>query len=120
LKAKLLELVKARDLEFGIIIRRLSNNRATQAYRVFPDGHEELLRDARIGDVTPASFKDIVSVSTDRAIYTTGSSTGLGALGGEELISYAVPGMLFEDLSVEHVPNDSPKPPVVESPLAAN
>jgi len=30
-----------------------------------------------------------------------------------------VPDMLFEDMTVEHVQNESPKLPVVASPLAA-
>jgi hypothetical protein len=55
-------------------------------------------------------------VYTERAAIT--SIVGLSA--NDDLITYIVPGMLFEDMTVEHVSGDTPKPPAIPSPLASN
>jgi predicted Zn-dependent protease len=124
LTKQLLDLVKARDLEYGMIIRRLSGNTALEAIRVYPDGHEEAVRDSRVAEITISSFKDILAVSKDRTVYTqrgqTASLLGVSLSLGGDLISYVVPDMLFEDMTVEHVPNDTPKLPDIPSPLASN
>jgi len=122
LKAQLVELVKTRGLEYGVIVRRMAGNTALDAARVYPDGHEEALRDARVAEVNAGSFKDVLAVSKERTVFTergTGSLLSGGLFGSADLISYVVPGMLFEDMTVEHVTNESPKLPVVASPLAA-
>jgi predicted Zn-dependent protease len=124
LTKQLLDLVKARDLEYGMIIRRLSGNAALEAIRVYPDGHEESVRDSRVAEITVSSFKDILAVSKDRTVYTqhgqTASLLGVSLSLGGDLISYIVPDLLFEDMTVEHVPNDTPKLPDIPSPLASN
>lgn len=119
LKAQMLDLVKSRSLEFGIIIRRLSGNTALECTRVYADGHEEALRDARVAEVTISSFKDVLAVSKDRTVYTerAGINSLAGLLSHSDLVSYVVPDLLFEDMTVEHVPNESPKLPDIPSPL---
>ena len=122
LKAQLVELVKTRGLEYGVIVRRMAGNTALEAARVYPDGHEEALRDARVAEVNAGSFKDVLAVSKERMVFTdrgTGSVLSGGLFGSADLITYVVPDMLFEDMTVEHVQNESPKLPVVASPLAA-
>jgi predicted Zn-dependent protease len=116
LRKQLLDLIKQRNLEFGYIIRRLSGETATEAVRIFPDGHEELVRDARVAEITVNSFKDILSVSKERTVLT--EHAGPAATG--DLTTYIVPDLLFEDMTVEHIPNNSPKLPVLASPLAGN
>jgi len=121
LKQQLVALIGQRSLEYGYIVRRLAGNTAVEAVRVFPDGHEEAVRDARIAGVNTASFKDVLAASKDRTVYTdvAGGSSLLGALGATgDLTTYVVPDMLFEDMEVEHVTNSTPKLPVVPSPLA--
>ena len=107
-----------------MIIRRLSGNVALDAIRVYPDGHEESVRDSRVAEITISSFKDILAVSKDRTIYTqrgqNASILGISLSLGGDLISHVVPDILFEDMTVEHVPNDSPKLPDIASPLASN
>ena len=124
LKKQLVALVTARSLEYGYIIRRLANNNVLEAIRVYPDGHEETVRDARLAEITAGSFKDILAVSKERTVYTEQaqitSLAGLSPFSGGDLITYVVPNMLFEDMAVEHVPNDSPKLPDIPSPLASN
>jgi predicted Zn-dependent protease len=116
LRKQLVDLVKTRDLEYGMVLRRLAGNTALEAIRVYPDGREERVRDARVAEITTASFKDILAVSSDRTVYTERGA----ALGSGDLVSYVVPDLLFEDMTVEHVPNDSPKLPDIPSPLASN
>ena len=118
LKKQLLDLVKTRDLEYGMIVRRLSGDNAIEAVRVYPDGHEETVRDSRIEEFVISSFKDVLAVSTARTVYTE-SAQGVFNFGGD-FISYAVPDMLFEEMTLEHIPNDNPKLPDIPNPLASN
>ncbi len=68
------------------------------------------------------TFKDILAVSKDCTVYTERaqitSLANLSPFSPADLVTYVVPDMLFEDMTVEHVPNDTPKLPVVPSPLA--
>lgn len=122
LKQQLIALIGQRGLEYGYIVRRLAANTAVEATRVFPDGHEELVRDSRVAAVNAASFKDVLAVSKDRAVFTDrtagGSFLGASFGGTPSLVTYVVPDMLFEDMSIEHVNNTTPKLPVVPSPMA--
>lgn len=122
LRAKLLDLVKTRGLEYGIIIKRLSGNTAIEASRIYPDGHEEALRDAKVAGISASTFKDILAVSSERTVYnqqvqfTSILNFSPSAVG--DLVSYVAPAMLFEDMTVDHLSTSAPKPPVVQSPLA--
>jgi predicted Zn-dependent protease len=119
LRKQLMDRVSARGLEYGMVIRRLAGNAALEAIRVYPDGHEDAVRDSRIAEVTFSSFKDILAVSKQRTVYTVRSQS-LSLPGTGDLISYIVPDLLFEDMTVEHIANDTPKPPVIPSPLDSN
>jgi predicted Zn-dependent protease len=115
LRKQLIDLITRQNLEYGLIIQRLSGPIALEAIRVYQDGHEQPVRDARISEITLNSFKDIVAVSKNRTVYTEVRP----ATAGGDLISYIVPDMLFEEVTVEHAPNETPKPPLVPSPLAS-
>jgi len=122
--------VKTRGLEYGMIVRRLSGANAIEAVRLYPDGHEEAVRDARIGDVSFKSFREIVAVSKDRTVYSEYSKEsgedvaqgflallGLSGLAGStnnaDLVSYVVPDLLFANLDVDHsAEGSSEKPPI--------
>jgi len=120
--AAMIELLKARGLEYGYEFDRLSGKIGTKAYRVYPDGHKELVRDAEITDLSTASFKDVLSVSKERFLMTEEGSSGsllnAGLLNVDDLIAYVVPAMLFEDLTIERAGGNAPKPPVLLSPLS--
>jgi predicted Zn-dependent protease len=122
LRKQLVESAAERGNHFGIVIRRLSGKTATLAYRVYADGHEELIRNAELSGMNAASFKDIVAVSDQRYVYTeaTPQRAGLNVnvpIGAPPLQSYVVPAMLFADLSVVKIPGNSSKPPIANSPL---
>lgn len=153
LKTRLLGLVKDRGLEYGIIVRELGSavvNREDPmammnemrgrgagrgiflAYRIYPDGREELVRGARLMDVTVESFKDIVAISRSatvlhRPVVGFGElpfsppaemleSLDAGAGASLPLASYVVPSLLFEDLSLERSRGEQPRPPLSPPP----
>jgi hypothetical protein len=153
LRSRLLALVKQRGLPFGLIIRELgvsapnhedpmamlsamrgrgAGRSVLLAYRLYPDGREELVRGARLVDVGAESFRDIVAVSQNAAILHR-PSLSLGGMssfmipvelleslgdadGAVPMASYVVPSLLFEDLSLERVEGEQPKPPVSPPP----
>jgi hypothetical protein len=155
LKRRLIALVKKRGLPYGVIVRELGSPLAGtgdepaaffaamtgrggargvfRAYRVYPDGREQLVRAARLSGVSAESFKDIVAASRAATVYHAAASTGYGLYGlamaammeggffGEApaapVTSYAVPSLLFEDLALTRAsPSELPKPPLSKPP----
>src|SRR5256886_11861184 len=104
--------------------------------KLFPDGHEEPIRNAGVSGVTAASFKDIVAASQSRTVYTSpfrspgGMFAGLTGGGGMSFqmasaglgyaASYVVPSLLFEDVTVKGPNGDLPKPPLSGPPWAGS
>jgi predicted Zn-dependent protease len=152
LKSRLLALVKQRGLEYGVILRELggrglvpddpmsyfsamrnqsAGRRVLFAYRVYPDGREQLVRSARLTDATAQSFKDVLAVSSTPTLYHRAAIGGgfpfpielmdLGDAGGSlPLASYVVPSMLFEDLTLTRDTGERPKPPLSSPPGSAS
>lgn len=94
------------------------------AYRVYLDGREELIRNSELADITPATFKDIVAASTAQAVYSVPfaarraspfSSFSLGR--GAPIVSFVMPSLLFEDLTVKKPTGEIPNPPVAKHPF---
>jgi predicted Zn-dependent protease len=124
LRKQLLDSAKEQGNPYGLIVRRLSGKSATLAYRIYQDGHEELVRNSDIGELTSASFKNISAVSNQRRVYTEAapvkSSSPFNvnmASGGQPLVSYVVPSVLFSDVTIEKPSGESPKPTVISNPL---
>lgn len=95
-----------------------------EAYRVFPDGREELLRIANLPTIAESDFKDIVAVSEAVTRHETGfspaSAAGMPGISGGPTwpISVITPALLFEDLTVKRPTGNIPKLPVTPHPLA--
>jgi predicted Zn-dependent protease len=124
LRKSLVESAKTSGNSYGISVRRLSGKTATLAYRIYPDGHEELVRNADIAELSSANFKSISAVSDQRIVYTdvapikSASPFGLNlAAGAQPLVTYVVPSILFADLTIEKPSGESPKRTVIDSPL---
>jgi predicted Zn-dependent protease len=125
LRKRLVESAKTQGISYGIAVRRLSGKTATLAYRIYADGHEELVRNADVSELTAASFKNISAVSDQRIVYTEAApfrntspfNVNLAA-GVQPLVSYVVPSMLFADVTIEKPSGESPKPTLIASPLA--
>lgn len=152
LETRLLAMVKDRGLDYGVIVRELGTGGVNVedpsammsmmrgggtgrgvflAYRVYPDGREELVRGAQLLEVSAESFKDIVAVSSGTTVLhrpTVGSAfpfpapfemlVSLGEMMGDglPLASYVVPSMLFEDVTLERSTGERPKPPLSGPP----
>ncbi len=150
LKSELLKLAKQRGKQYGIVVRRLANpvllpslgqmmllftptgmqgatgRTVIVATKVFPDGREELIRNAELMGVTTAAFKDIVAASKTRTVYSTpflASSSLVGlfsggttAEAGGHILSFIVPSLLFEDLTLRRPAGEIPHPPISRHP----
>jgi predicted Zn-dependent protease len=125
LRRQLIAAAQKRGNHYGIAVRRLSGNSATLAYRLYEDGHEELIRSANISGLSAASFKDIIAVSDQPVVFTeatpmrAASPFNVNPFGGAApLESYIVPALLFDDLSIVRASGGNSKPPIVGNPLA--
>ncbi len=141
--AELMLLVEERQAEYGVIVRRLGNpgyqpppafrsfesspksgiENATLAYKVYRDGHEELIRTAEFSAIADSVFKEIVAASESSTIYTfiyplPGSNfqTGIPGLSGN-LVSVSAPDLLFEELTLRQPSGNVPHPPVAPHPF---
>jgi PmbA/TldA metallopeptidase C-terminal domain len=162
LRRRLLELAKARGNPYGIIVRRLASLlpralddpmvlmrtmtdemsgtptlTATLAFKLYPDGREELIRNAEIPGITAATLKDIVAASASATVYTAGPSgllagafteaaarpfagvQDLTGLGINRARSYVVPSLLFDDLSLQRPREAIPSLPLLTPPSVA-
>jgi len=131
LRARFLATVKERNKEYGIVVRRMRNTQhPVLAWKVFADGHEELIRGTQFSGLNAAAFKDIVAASKEQNILTANRRpsannslavfTGGSALGGEDEssvpVTLAVPSLLFDDVTLHKTRGETPKPPVTPRP----
>jgi hypothetical protein len=91
-----------------------------QAYRVYPDGHEELIRGVRFRGVSTRSFRDIVAASGESAVYSYLDNSApfamMGAGGYVNLSTVVSPGILFDEMELEPVEEEEPRIPLVPPP----
>jgi hypothetical protein len=147
----LLRMAKQRGNDYGIVVRRMGNplvqmalgrtrvliisggngpgninvEPLIEAYKVFPDGHEELARNLNLNSLTFGSFKDIVAVSDTASVYTApmrmtirspGMMTSFVPPGGPTVVSVAIPAMLFDDMTLQRPSADVPHLPFTKHP----
>ena len=145
MKERLLELVEARDLEYGIIIREVLDQNimrtvvyqllagkmspmseqgsmsALEAVRVYPDGREEPLRGVVVAGFSTFLFKDILAVGDRSSVHNLLAPSVISPFvsGGSQYViaSMITPDLLFEDVEVKQQEADLPKPPRLANPL---
>ena len=110
MKAKLLELLRIQNKEFGYIVRSNDAQATPQIVKVTPDGSEQFVRGVHIGDVEPSAFRDILEASSELSMYTY--RTGGGP------VTVIAPALLFEEIVIEEASDILQKPPIVPSPLS--
>lgn len=145
LRKKLLELGKQRGKPYVYVVRKMDfpstasldelrriagglSGRAVSAplriYRVFPDGREELVRGLRFRSLTSRSLRDIVGASAEQFLFQYLESGApfahMDAGGYVAGISVVAPALLFDEVELERIPGELPKPPVVSPPPFAN
>ena len=142
MKNKLIELCRAANKPYGILIRKLDYpsmgsigewERMAQsagagrlmvppllAYRIYPDGREELVRGLLFRGVSTHSFKDIVAASDENYVFDMIDSNAPFALVGAgsftTTASIIAPAVLFEELELEPKMEEIQEPPIVPPP----
>jgi predicted Zn-dependent protease len=151
LKAELLKIVKQRNLEFGVVVRRMGNPMITitqarsriiimtsggpggiqvepliEAYKIYPDGREELVRNLNIEGLQFGAFKDIVAAGSVPYVYTAPfrniiRSPMMAQMftfpGGPNVVSLAAPSLLFEDMALRRPTGEIPNLPFTKHPF---
>lgn len=150
MRERLMALAKARGLPFAIVVRAVGGGsgiddpasmvqdmmasamggaaakgtNVSRAYRVYADGHEELVRGAQLVGMGADAFKDIVAASSSTTELNGAAASGIGAIilagdAGPSLSSFVVPSLLFDDLTMVKRPDEHPKPPISAPPPVA-
>ncbi|MCX8055361.1 MAG: metallopeptidase TldD-related protein [Ignavibacteria bacterium] len=148
LKSKLIKLVKARELPYGIIVKKVQNinilytglygltfgnidiprggNKLliTQAYKLYPDGKEELVRGAFVNNISTQSFKDIIYVGKNQFVYNFLASAVVNPFmtGGKSYLPASIVSfdLLLEDGEIKSSDDDFKKPPILSKPVVLN
>ena len=145
LKTQLLEKIKAQGLKFGLVIRRLdfpstasyeelesivrqvqkdgyfrSLNSPLLAYRLYPDGREELVRGLRFREFSAKNLRDIIAASDRPYVLNyvnNGNSINHADAGLDATTSSVIcPSLLFEDVDLARAENEPNKAPIVPPP----
>jgi len=89
-------------------------------YRVYPDGHEELVRGMRFRGVSTRSLRDILAASQETALFEFVNNSAplafLGEGGYVAATSVVAPALLFEEMELEVPQEPLQKRPVVPPP----
>ena len=151
MKTKLLERVKTAGLKYGILVRRLDfpstanleelqgiaremqKNGYTRtltapllAYRVYPDGHEQLIRNVRFKEFSARDLRDVAQASDQPYVLNyvnNGSSFDFADASTDETTSSVIcPSLLFNSIELDRSRDEVTKPPIVPPPAltAAN
>lgn len=142
MKKKLIDMCRQANKPYGILVRKLDYpstasrdelQRVLQAaggshavvppllaYKIYADGHEELVRGLLFHDVSVRSLKDIVAASDENYVFDMIDSNAPFALVGAGTFattaSIIAPAVLFEEMELEPEKEETPKPPIVPPP----
>lgn len=145
LKKKLIEMCRQRGKPYGLIVRkmdfpssasfeevrRLLNSSAQAggghpvsspvlAYRVYPDGREELVRGLRFRSLNARSLKDIVAAGDDSNVFEfMNNQAPFALIGGATYVaesSVIAPSVIVDDVEMPPVEEEPPKLPIVPAP----
>ncbi len=149
LKQRLLEMIKQQGKPYGLVIRRmdypsLASGSALReqamrqmrsggsshiysapllAYRLFPDGREELVRGLRFKNFGTRAFRDILAAGSTPALFQYVDNGAPAALTGAGSFivgcSSVAPALLFEDLDLDPSSDETARPPLVPPPPVA-
>jgi hypothetical protein len=126
LRAKFLAMLKQQNKEYGIVLRRMRTaGQPVMAYKVYADGHEELVHGVQLSGLNAAAFKDIVAASKEQNTLTVEFRPAevlmsIMSLGDEGFapVTLAVPSLLFDDVTVRKIRQENSKPPIAPSPYS--
>jgi hypothetical protein len=142
LKKKLIELCRTRNKPYGILVRKMDFpstaspaevralaggqqggrpvSQPVLVYRVYVDGHEELVRGVRFRGFNARSLKDILAAGDDSNVFEwmeNGAPFAMVGGGGTTTEACVVaPSILIDDLELHPVEGELPKLPLVSPP----
>ncbi len=127
LKEEFWQLLDDFNVDFGVVVRHISSPNTIsgsarglasvmEAYKVYPDGTEEILAPVEILDITDRTLRDIVAVSEDVTQFDTTYYNGTGI--NSIPVSIVAPSFIIEELGVRKVQGSGTLPPVVPHPYA--
>lgn len=154
LRKQLTKLAKDQGLDYGLVVKRFDDVHVTAngemggfelvaslqsvdraapppvllAYRVYPNGKEELVRGVQLQQVTPRAWRDVAGVGRKPFVFnylaTDADGTSLRLQGGEEGFvpsggvesAVVTPDLLFEELDVVRGTGSRPPAPAVKRP----
>ena len=146
LKAKMIDLCQQRGLSFGIVVRRMDfpstatmdetrRNLASggssgpvvslplHIYKLYADGHEEMIRGVRLHGLNARSLKDILAAGDDNVTFNyleNGAPFALLGLGSSAAeIAVVAPSVLIDDLELTKIDDELPKLPIAPPPALA-
>ncbi len=146
LRKQMMKLVRDRELPYGLIVRKavdqnimfttlfrltkglFSGNpmqrsvKLIEVYRLYPNGHEELVRGCEAKGFNHQSFKDIIYAGDKPYVMNILAPAVISPFisGGEHYVVASVISndVLFEDGDISTIEEDFPKPPILPSPLS--
>ncbi|HTQ54096.1 MAG TPA: metallopeptidase TldD-related protein [Bryobacteraceae bacterium] len=143
LKRKLMDLCKQRGKPYGVIVRKMdfpssasfqeirrilanSEERGhavsapVLAYKVYPDGREELVRGLQFRGVDARSMKDILAAGDDSNVFDyLNNGLPFAVIGAASYVaetSIIAPSVLIDDLELRPAAEELPKLPIVPPP----
>jgi TldD protein len=146
LRAQLIELCKQQNKPYGIVIRKLDypasgSFREMQnifagaaqggggsrpvsppllAYRLYPDGREELVRGLRFRGLNSRALRDILAASQETYVFDFVNNGApfamMGAGGFLAPTSVVAPALLFDEIELERSQDELSRPPIVPPP----
>jgi predicted Zn-dependent protease len=145
LKKKMIDLCQQRGLTYAIVIRKMdfpstaaleearrimaaaggghTTSQPLYVYKLFTDGHEEMIRGVRLRGTNARSLKDILAAGDDSSTLDyveNGAPFALLGYGSNSAaVSVTAPSVLIDDLELVKVDDELPKLPVVPSPALA-
>jgi predicted Zn-dependent protease len=142
LRKKMIELIKTRNKSYGIVVRKMDfpssagpgeirslvsgqqGGRPVSmpilVYKLFADGHEELVRGMRFRGFNARSLKDILATGNDSNLFEyMENGAPFAIIGGGGFTTEAcvvAPSILIDDLELHPIDEELPKLPLVPAP----
>lgn len=146
LKGQLIDMIKQRGKPYGILVRKLDYPSSASlrelrsvltgmssaggssrpvsppvlAYRVYPDGREELVRGLRFRGLTARALRDIVAASEESYVFDyVNNGAPFAMIGGGGYLApttVVAPALLFDEVELERGQDELSKPPLVAPP----
>jgi len=144
LRQRLIELCRQRNKPYGILIRKMDFPSSASledlrrllagtassgariisppilAYRVYPDGREELVRGLRFRNLNTRAFRDILAASDETHVFDfLDTAAPMAVAAGASFLaecSVIAPSFLVDDLELERPQEEMTRPPLVPPP----